>query len=782
MQRWVIRIGVVVLIGLIQPKPLAYAARAFPTDIEGQMTWSRDGRIEATGYEVEVIGGVENNFWVDMYGQESVGQTFRCDGPVLEKVELGLQMTETIGGGGKGLHYRDQSVPLTVRVRRGGPNGIIVAERTFEPDEVTANLPLRVGVASNPKIIWYYEIRPVHQSFAREKNMINISTYDVYPHGQLMINGKRPLASRSGLADADLNLRVTRSWQVAGDRPGSAIFWAASPFETIDLAPKHTIALMLADDPTHPVELAAARNELVAVQLVVTSAPNHRVKRATLMVDPWQGPKGATIPADQIRIEWLRYNRHYWKGITDHRLYPDPLINTDTAVASKGQPDEPLNTTFWLSMRVPTDIPAGTYRTTARLKVNDKDTLSRALILHVRDFDLPVQTHTRTALFDVLSKGQVDKQAAIQELAHFRIALHSPWHREPLYVLRNEHDFSEAGYEITLGREMQEGLIENARQMNDLGLDVGCITPWGDTYRIANGEADGREGFVRFWRTYYPVLEEHGWVDQAFSRVPDEFDIDELERTRSIVDLFREYAPGVKIMVTDMDAGTNLEKYRRAIGMADIWSQTPKSTGGLSQFFEERLRAGEQVWPYIHNYLYMHSDPLAPRMFFWGLQKHGYQGATLWFMGPRGSYEHTWFGVIRRDDERAGDGGLYYSPIDGGRSGSPPPYTSPDKLWRSARLYRIGYGLDDREYFWMMNDLAQQAKDRGMLSDSLRQRVYNANRLPQRMVWGFVSFTHDIETIDEARKRISEVILELKEVLAQSDRKLIQPSVESSSR
>ncbi|MAE64285.1 MAG: hypothetical protein CMJ18_08415 [Phycisphaeraceae bacterium] len=742
---------------LLTVAPTAFAIRAWPSHTQDRMTWSADGTIEATCHETETIGGIQGNAWTDTRAHQRVGQTFRCPGPWLEIIQFGIDKSAP---GYFGFHYRDKTVRMIVSVRRDGPDGEIVAEKAFGVEDGSFEMPLHVGVPSTPDARWYAEIRPEQLNFAGDRNNVNISTYSTYADGAMLSNGRPATGELAHLADADVAMRITRRWQMSAKRSGRYVFWSAGPYERVHRKPVDTVGLMLADDPAQPVRLRCARHEKESVQFVVTPAPGASIEKAVLAIDPFVGPGGARLADEHVRIEWLRYNLHYFRGKSDDRLYPDPLAPTNVAVRPREQPDMPMNTGFWVSVYAPRGATPGRYRSTARVRINDDVELSRPIELTVFDFDLPVATHTRTGLFHFgfFTEDESLSQRAIRMLAEFRIGIDSPWFTSPLQIIRDELAFSEKAYEIVLGERMQRGLVANGKLLNELGLPVNCVTPWADTYRMTKGEDAGRAGVIRFWKTYYPILEKHGWVDQVYARTPDEFSADKLEAAREVVKLFRDIAPGVRIMVTDIDAGTDVSRYRRLIGMADIWSQSGKSTGGLDAFFQERIREGEQVWPYIHEHLLLHVEPLSPRMFFWGLEALGYHGATLWAVGPSGKFSYPWFGIVSHEQWRAGDGNLWFP-------GPSHEQFSTEGLWRSARLYRLLDGLEDREYFWLMNDLAAKARAADALPPALARRIDAVNAEPMKMVWGFMGFSHDQARIERIRGEIAEIIVALRRSL-----------------
>jgi len=608
-----------------------------------------------------------------------------------------------------------------------------------------------VDLPSDPSIVWYAEVLPGHLEFPDAKIFLNATRQDTYPSGRLYLDGKPAEADAAGKpAAGDLHLRVTRSWRVQSRRAGKAVFWAARPEERIWMDPNRTIAPMLADDPARPVRLTAARNERVSYQFIATPTPWYRVAKATLSVGPVKGPGGATIDPKLIRTEWLRYSLDYKRGKTSARLYPDPLAPTATAMTIAGEPDMPINRAFWVSIKVPPTAVAGTYKTAVTMRINDELTFTRPMELEVLDFELPRRTYTRTGLFRQNGGNPARHLWWTSDLAEFRIAMGDPFWTD-LNSRQRMGTFSEESYQFILGPQMREALTAFGKHVNALGLHVTNVTPWGDSYRMFRGQKGGREGIIRFWKTYYPLVKQHGWLGQAYCRMPDELKGEQLAKAREIADLFHKHAPGLRILVTSM--GTpNAKVLANGIGIADIWCPDTRYVPPAMAFWKKRMAAGEEVWPYIHEFTWHGSDLPAARLFFWMLERHGFQG-TCYFAIKRARFKPAWHGVIRHSDTWPGDGDLYYDP------GS--PEANVHGLWRSARLYRIGDGIEDREYFRMMNRLAAGARAAGRLSESAAREVAALNAALDKVVWGMVSFTHDMEQVERIRRRVASVILTL---------------------
>ena len=728
----------------------AMANSAIESVFANSVQWdAAAGRIEGTCYEAESVGGVNGNAWIQLGIHNRVGQTFRCRGPRLTGVQFGLGKEDT---GYDGLNYRFPGPEMTVQLRRGGPDGPVVAEKTYTAESMRPDLLLPVDMPSDPSIEWYIEVSTApYELHEKKKNTVNATWHNSYPGGQMYLSG-RP-------SRGDVLLRVHRSRPTSMPRPASGFaLWCAPAEARVWIDPEKTVGLMASDDTAQPFKLNAAGNEWVSAQFTLTPVPEVRTEEAHLEVSSFTGPGGSEIGREHIRIEWLRYSREIHHGdMTSNRLYPDPLASTATAVADESQPDKPFNTTFWVSVYVPAGTPAGIYRATATATVNGSVTLTRPIELEVFGFSLPHETHTRTGLFKQYG-GSLERHLAwTRDLAQYRIAMGGLFSSDPTSMLRRL-EFGPDAYNRLLGVWGQTSFTKTGTLLNDLGLGVTYVGPWADIYRLYRGNAPdaGRESIIRFWETYHPILKERGWLDQAYTRIIDELKPDEIKKAKEIVDLFREYAPGVKIMVTAMNTPRAIE-LSNAIGIADIWAQSNRYSSLAIEFLQERVRLGEEVWPYIHDCTWHTADPAVGRFFFWGLEKYGFQGATLWQIGPRGNYKHTWFGVERRDNVWPGDGGLYYPATEG--TGSVPG------LWHCARLERIRDGIEDREYFWVLRKLAAEAEREKLLTPVLQERLRRIRADIAGTAYGLGSFITAGDRLQRIRREAAALIGTLQSAL-----------------
>ncbi len=731
----------VALIGGLSTASVTVAAEAPPSN---EVRWA-DGRIEGHLVEAQGTGGITGNYWPDLAHFKSIGQSFRCEGPTLAAIQLGLADADI---GYRGLTYRTHGPAVTIRLRRGGPSGDVVAERTYTAADVRPDLLLHADVPSTPEDLWYVEVSAEPHTAAPEKeNTLNANWHDTYPDGYLHLNG-RP-------AEGDLHLRIHTRRPIQATRPGPVTLWAASPQTRVWLEPERTLNSMLADNPDEPIRLSAAGREWSSTQLVLSPQPGYAVERAKLEVGALRGPGGATLGPEHFRFETLRYLEGHHNGNTSRVLYPDPLA-PDAEFVARDVPNHARgsNLTFVYSVWVPEHTPAGIYRGDATAVINSELKISRPIELRVYGFSLPKETNTRTGLFSSLAGKTLEEHVAlVRDLASFRIALGYPFQWDHNQILRR-NGFSEDAYRDALGPVMQESLVRTGEIFEEQGLASATVTPWGDIYRLFRGDDPqaAREGIVRFWQTYYPILESHGWLDRFHARMVDEVKGDEIRRTHEAADLFREHAPGLRIMVTAM--GTpDVTQLAKAVGLADIWCPSSRYMARAMDFYQARMRLGEQVWPYIHDHAFLATDQAGPRLFFWMLHQYGFQG-VCYFSVSRARVVHTWYGVEQHTDVWAGDGDLYYPSPEGEAF-----------RWRSLRLHLIRDGMEDREYFLLLDRLVRQAADRDLLTPSLREEAAKAAGWLDRLSWSVTSFSTDAGQVEAARDDLAEAIEKLQQVL-----------------
>jgi len=184
------------------------------------------------------------------------------------------------------------------------------------------------------------------------------------------------------------------------------------------------------------VTLSAARNEFEPCQVVLR--PTRPLKGLSAQIGDLTGPGDAMLGAENIDVCYVWY--HYVQRATDSEgcigWWPDALPPLDEPIDLKADENQPL----WITVRVPKDTPAGTYR--GRLELTAEG-WRYAVPIRVRvwDFALPQETTVQSGFG--LSEGAIaryhnltdtaDKEAVwdlyMQNFRDHRIAPYSFWRR-----------------------------------------------------------------------------------------------------------------------------------------------------------------------------------------------------------------------------------------------------------------------------------------------------------------------------------------------------------------
>ncbi|MBN2497100.1 MAG: DUF4091 domain-containing protein [Deltaproteobacteria bacterium] len=153
-------------------------------------------------------------------------------------------------------------------------------------------------------------------------------------------------------------------------------------------------------DATAPVEaelrLSAARGEEEPFQIVLL--PSGLVRDEALVdvqISPLQGPQGVSIQSSAFSVREVAYVEVIEP--TDYAStsgwQPDPLAPLLMPLDLTGGEQQPL----WLSLRVPDGIPGGDYTGRLVLSFRHADDVTLPVRVHVWGFDMPAETHLRSA-------------------------------------------------------------------------------------------------------------------------------------------------------------------------------------------------------------------------------------------------------------------------------------------------------------------------------------------------------------------------------------------------
>ncbi len=215
------------------------------------------------------------------------------------------------------------------------------------------------------------------------------------------------------------------------DAPDCALWWCEGTYKvsrTRGLPPKKGQAI----------RLSAAGNEYEPFQLVLR--PKEDLKAVTVKASGLRRAGGGEIPATNVQVCLVNYVP---VTIPTDRFgcradWPDPLPPYQKPFDCPAQRNQPL----WITVKVPANAKPGDYRGTVTVAAQGVKPLALPVELHVWNFSLTDETHTRTAYgvgvdrkFHGLKTTEQAKQVHdlyMQNCRDHRIAPYSPMAYAPI--------------------------------------------------------------------------------------------------------------------------------------------------------------------------------------------------------------------------------------------------------------------------------------------------------------------------------------------------------------
>ncbi len=568
---------------------------------------------------------------------------------------------------------------------------------------------------------------------------------------------------------------------------GVAVWWCESGWKIA-----RSSQPPMADVPVKPVAVSAARGEFEAAQVLLRPESDRQFISAD--VSPLTGPGGQAGPIS-VRVDELAYV-HVTRptdGSSVADWYPDPLPPLKLPRELKADVNFPLRLTF----DVARDAKPGDYTGELSLKVKGRDGESELrvpLAVYVYDFELPRQTHLRSALG--LGAGEINRyhklanrtdQVAVfekylQNFAEHRIGPYSFFDYAPIKVRfegegTNKHaqvDFME--FDAWAGRWLGEGGF-NTFQLPLRGMGGGTF------HERHLGELEGfQEGtpeHTRLFQDYLGQVERHlrekGWLGKAFTYWFDEPDPKDYAFVVAGQERIKAAAPGLKRMLTE-------QPEKELLGHVDIWcGLTPEWT---PEKVRARRAAGEEVWwyictgpkaPYVTEFIDHPGTEL--RLWPWQSWQYGVTGilvwATVYWTSPVAypdALQNPWddpmswvsgYGTPKgmRSPWGNGDGRFLYPPRRDPNTATEPCLDAPIN---SIRWENLRDGMEDYEYFWLLDQEVKRVEAlKSQMNVSRATLLAEAKRLlvvPENVSKDLTHFTTDPRPLLEHRDQVARMI------------------------
>ena len=513
-------------------------------------------------------------------------------------------------------------------------------------------------------------------------------------------------------------------------------------------------ASLLTEAAGRPLQLDGARGEYVHGQIVIVPG-NEDLTGLVWSAEPLRGPQGATIPLSIRVVGYLKTEKPDY-DVDFVGWWPDPLLSHLTTVDVPVGACQPL----WVTVGIPREARPGVYEGEVRVSVG-ANAQAMSVRLQVRSFEIPKTRHLRvagnyienqvppyygTAWFYGTAWNDKLKWQYRQFILDHRLNVHS------IYGLLPAQDES----------------VEDLKRLLAEGQNVFMI--------------GGSDVYGLTWS--FAGIEDPEWceiVDGILKRaraagIPDEMlwfygydESGEDSRPEMIAtsQKAKERYPQVRLMTTARfkDMGGDDELGQTIDAWCPLTPSYEKWTGAIAA---ARAR-GKEVWWYICVHPY---HPYANWFIEYpAIEARLLMGMMAWEYQPDGFLYyawniHGWPFEMRENDKLIddgplcqwnpasfqdynGDGCLFYYGIDGPVS--------------TIRLENLTDGLEDYEYFWVLQDLVDKLRN----NDELRRTregglaLRTARRclkVPPSTVETLASFTHDPAEVERVRSAVADAI------------------------
>jgi len=533
-----------------------------------------------------------------------------------------------------------------------------------------------------------------------------------------------------------------------------------------------------------PASIAAARGEYEPVQVVLRPDKDGQLLSAT--VAPLRNARGDAVPID-VRIDEVAYVQVTQP--TDESClrgwYPDPLPPLRTPLALRAGQNQPL----WLTFHVSRKAAAGDYHGELELKTT-LGTTRVPLVIHVHDFALPEETHLKSALglgtreinrYHKLTRTE-DKQAVFEKylknFAEHRISPYSFSDYAPIEIrFVDEGTNQRAQIDFT---KFDQAAAKWLDQFHFSTFQLRLQGMGGGTFHSRHlgkleGFEEGTPEHARLFQDYLSQIERHlrerGWLSKAFTYWFDEPDPKDYDFVVAGMKRIKNAAPGVRRMLTE-------QPEEKLFGHVEIWcGLTPEWT---PEKVRARRDAGEEVWwyictgpkaPYVTEFIDHPGTEL--RLWPWQSWQYGVEGILIWatiywnssaaFPPPK--IQDPWndpmsyvsgysFGPGHVGYWGNGDGRFLYPPRR-----DPAASTEPnlDEPINSLRWENLRDGMEDYEYFWLLQQAIAQEHARGR-ETALVKEARALLAVPSDISKDLTHFTTDPRPLLEHRARVARMI------------------------
>lgn len=521
-------------------------------------------------------------------------------------------------------------------------------------------------------------------------------------------------------------------------------------------------------EASESVEIFGIRNEYISAQCVIKATQN--IEHVTVSLSPLVHANGsASLPADavtwnfvgSIRIEENTPNRRQ-TGLVRRApaRFPDYLAEDREVSLEKGQCKA-----VYLTVRVPRDAEEGQYKGTITIKTEGGDE-SLPLQLTVYPFTLPDERHVMVTEWYSTNKFKqfhgID--ASDSERFYEMLGLYArnmAEHRQNVFRVSLDLIASELDgkgkltFDFTRFDKWAEVFWKTGRM--DL-LETGFVAQFREggwssreivlrdfrVREIPTGRSitmPGKEFLAQFLPAFEARLREKGWLEKTVFHIADEPSNHNIMSWREASEYIRRYAPALR----RMDAIETTHCFDRL----EIWVPKLDHLATWYDTYQKAQSQGCELWLYTVGIFQGGSYPnktvdvplIESRLLHWLNYRYGLKGYLHW------GFNQWTDDPFEAPGQHRGDGWHVYPKKDG--------------LLNALRWEQMRNGLQDYEYFWLLEDKISRMKaglsERLSIIDPSRRGVEIASRVVKTMS----DYSKDPHTLYAAKKLIIEELLDL---------------------
>ncbi|WP_294482910.1 glycoside hydrolase domain-containing protein [uncultured Victivallis sp.] len=447
----------------------------------------------------------------------------------------------------------------------------------------------------------------------------------------------------------------------------------------------------------------------------------------------WKSRSRNSLNVSFETVSYIQSARRAYPQLNERTAsYPDPLL----PVVDGGIRLEGKNLPLWVSIEAPADARPGIYPGVLEIRNENGTQLQRIpLNITVRDFSLPERSQFRTCFFlnrhsmidyfGIRNNWEAEKALSrkiIRLSAENRLTLmpmleHRPNWLRPLWTATAD---SEGNYHFDFSREneLTRMILD---EFHGTGYNVSPSPTWdqyfgymwitdpatGGDHRLnySMNSPEFEKIYRQFLAAAWENAKKNNWERYAYHYIWDESSGEEWNKLHL---LSKQFAPELKNLAVGYNSSRMPENVRDAV---DIWC--PLTSNFKPEFIAERKRKhpDNESWAYVcvspkNRYnLFVDHEAFTHRALLWWCRSRKMQGLLYWGVcvwdraaaacragkvWPEAVWEANQF------PDANGDGYLLY------------PDRKNGEIYRSIRLAVLRDGLEDMEYFLMLDEMRKR--------------------------------------------------------------------------